>query len=129
MTKEAFENAITLVMAMGGSTNAVLHLLAIAREAQVDLSIDDFDRISRKTPYITDMKPGGRYVMADLHREGGIPVVMKSLLDAGLLHGDTLTVTGRTVAENLEEGQRRRRPAGVVARGVAPGETLVDWRF
>ena len=103
MTKEAFENAITLVMAMGGSTNAVLHLLAIAREAEVTLSIDDFDEISRRTPYITDMKPGGRYVMADLHRVGGVSLVMKRLLDAGLLHGDVLTATGRTLAENLEE--------------------------
>ena len=103
MTKQAFENAITLVMAMGGSTNAVLHLLAIAREAQVELSIDDFDRISRKTPYIADMKPGGRYVMIDLHREGGIPTVMKRLLDAGLLHGDVLTATGQTLAENLKD--------------------------
>ena len=102
MTRDAFENAITLVMAMGGSTNAVLHLLAIAREAQIALSIDDFDEISRKTPYIVDMKPGGRYVMADLHRVGGVSLIMKRLLDAGLLHGDALTATGRTLAENLE---------------------------
>ncbi len=103
MTKEAFENAITLVMAMGGSTNAVLHLLAIAREAEVPLSIEDFDEISQKTPYITDMKPGGKYVMADLHRVGGVSLVMKRLLDAGLLHGDVLTATGRTLEENLKE--------------------------
>ena len=103
MTREAFENAITVVMAMGGSTNAVLHLLAIAHEAQVDLSIDDFDEISRRTPYITDLRPGGRFVMSDVDKAGGVPVVMKQLLDAGLLHGDAMTVTGKTLAENLEE--------------------------
>ena len=103
MTREAFENAITVVMAMGGSTNAVLHLLAIAHEAQVDLSIDDFDEISRRTPYITDLRPGGRFVMSDVDKAGGVPVVMKQLLDAGLLRGDAMTVTGKTLAENLEE--------------------------
>ena len=103
MTREAFENAITVVMAMGGSTNAVLHLLAIAHEAQVDLSIDDFDEISRRTPYITDLRPGGRFVMSDVDKAGGVPVVMKQLLDAGLLHGDALTITGKTLAENLDE--------------------------
>jgi len=102
LTREAFENAIAVVAAMGGSTNAVLHLLAIAREANVPLSIDDFDQISRRTPYLADMKPGGRYVMADLDRVGGVPLVMKRLLEAGLLHGDVLTVTGRTLRENLE---------------------------
>ncbi len=102
LTKPAFENAITVVMALGGSTNAVLHLLAIAREAHVDLTLADFDRISRRTPHLADVKPFGRYVMSDIDRIGGIPVVMKALLDAGLLHGDALTVTGRTVAENLE---------------------------
>ena len=102
LTREAFENAITVVVAMGGSTNAVLHLLAMSREAGVPLDIDDFDRISRKTPYIADMRPGGKYVMADLDRIGGVPLVMKWLLDAGLLHGDALTVTGKTVGENLE---------------------------
>ena len=101
LTREAFENAITVVVAMGGSTNAVLHLLAIAREADVSLSIDDFDVISRRTPYIADMKPGGRYVMADLDKIGGVPFVMKRLLDAGYLHGDVLTVTGKTLRENL----------------------------
>ncbi len=101
MTREAFENAITLVMACGGSTNAVLHLLAIAHEAEVDLDIDDFDRISRRTPHIGDLRPAGRFVMADLDRVGGVPVLMRELLDAGLLHGDALTVSGRTVAENL----------------------------
>ena len=103
MTREAFENAITVVMAMGGSTNAVLHLLAIAHEAQVDLSIDDFDEISRRTPYITDLRPGGRFVMSDVDKAGGVPVVMKQLLDAGLLHGDAMTITGKTLAENLAE--------------------------
>ncbi|RLV51101.1 dihydroxy-acid dehydratase [Nocardioides mangrovicus] len=102
MTMEAFENAITVVMALGGSTNAVLHLLAIAREADVDLRIDDFNRIGDKVPHLADMKPFGRYVMNDVDKIGGIPVVMKALLDAGLLHGDCLTVTGKTMAENLE---------------------------
>jgi dihydroxy-acid dehydratase len=101
MTKEAFENAITVVMALGGSTNAVLHLLAIAREARVDLTLDDFNRIGDRTPHLADVKPFGRYVMTDIDGIGGIPVVMKALLDAGLLHGDALTVTGKTVAENL----------------------------
>ncbi|CAN5151146.1 dihydroxy-acid dehydratase [soil metagenome] len=103
MTREAFENAITVVMALGGSTNAVLHLLAMATEAGVDLDLDDFNRIGDRTPHLADVKPFGRYVMADLDRIGGIPVVLKALLDAGLLHGDALTVTGATVAENLAE--------------------------
>jgi len=101
VTREAIENACAVVMALGGSTNAVLHLLAIAREAEVDFTIDDFDAISRRVPHIADTKPGGRYVMHDLDRIGGVPVVMKELLDAGLLHGDALTVTGMTVADNL----------------------------
>ena len=103
MTREAFENAITVSCSMGGSTNAVLHLLAIAQEAGVGLTIDDFDRISRRSPHITDLKPAGKYVMADLDRVGGVPVVMKELLDAGLLHGDCLTVTGKSVSENLKD--------------------------
>jgi dihydroxy-acid dehydratase len=103
MTREAFENAITTVMALGGSTNAVLHLMAIAHEAGVDLTLEDFDEISRRTPHIGDMKPFGRYHMVDLDRIGGVPVVLKSLLDAGLLHGDVMTVTGKTMAENLED--------------------------
>ncbi|HXH79774.1 dihydroxy-acid dehydratase [Nocardioides sp.] len=102
MTKPAFENAIAIVMALGGSTNAVLHLLAIAREAEVDLTLEDFNRIGDKVPHIGDLKPFGRFVMNDVDKIGGIPVVMKALLDAGLMHGDTLTVTGRTMAENLE---------------------------
>ncbi len=102
MTRHAFENAITTVMALGGSTNAVLHLLSIAHEARVDLSLEDFDRISRRTPHLGDLKPFGKYHMVDLDRIGGVPVVLRSLLDAGLLHGDAITVTGRTMAENLE---------------------------
>jgi dihydroxy-acid dehydratase len=103
MTREAFENAITVVMALGGSTNAVLHLLAIAHEAQVDLTLDDFNRIGDRTPHLADVKPFGRFVMTDIDRVGGVPVVLRALLDAGLLHGDTLTVTGKTMAENLAE--------------------------
>jgi dihydroxy-acid dehydratase len=103
MTRQAFENAITVVMALGGSTNAVLHLLAIAHEARVELSLDDFNPIGDRTPHLADVKPFGRYVMTDVDGIGGVPVVMKALLDAGLLHGDALTVTGRTVAENLAE--------------------------
>ena len=102
LTKQAFENAITVAVSMGGSTNSVLHLMAIAHEAGVNLSLEDFDRISRNTPYITDMKPGGKYVMADLSRYGGIALVMKRLLNAGLLHGDAMTVTGKTLRENVE---------------------------
>ena len=103
LTREAFENAIAVVMALGGSTNAVLHLLAIAHEAKVDLDLDDFNRIGDRVPHIADMKPFGRYVMTDVDAVGGVPVVMRALLDAGLLHGDALTVTGRTMAENLHE--------------------------
>jgi dihydroxy-acid dehydratase len=103
LTKKAFENAIAVVNALGGSTNAVLHLLAIAYEAGVELSLDDFNRIAEKVPHIADTKPGGRYHMTDVHRIGGVPVVLKHLLDAGLLHGDVLTCTGRTMAENLAE--------------------------
>lgn len=102
LTRESFENAIRVVLAMGGSTNAVLHLLAIAHEAQVELDIDDFDRLSRQTPYLTDLKPAGRFVMSDLDKSGGVPVIMRELLNAGLLHGDALTVTGKTIAENLD---------------------------
>ena len=113
LTRKALENAITVVLAMGGSTNAVLHLLAIAHEAEVPLEIDDFDRLSRRTPYIGDLRPGGRFVMSDLDAVGGVPVVMKELLDAGLLHGDTLTVTGRTLEEKpCERGRGARRTGG-----------------
>lgn len=103
LTKKAFENAIAVAMAFGGSTNVVLHLLAIAREADVDLTLDDFNRIGDKVPHIGDLKPFGKYVMNDVDRHGGVPVVMKALLDAGLLHGDALTVTGKTLAENLAD--------------------------
>jgi dihydroxy-acid dehydratase len=103
LTKDAFTNAIAVVMALAGSTNAVLHLLAIAHEAGVRLELDDFDRISRAVPHLVDVRPAGRFVMQDLDRVGGVPVVMRELLDAGLLHGDAITVTGRTIAENLEE--------------------------
>ena len=101
MTRDAFENAIRVVLAMGGSTNSVLHLLAIAHEAGVELQIDDFDKLSRTTPYLTNLRPSGRYVMSDLDRVGGVPVVMKQLLNAGLLHGDAITVNGKTISENL----------------------------
>ena len=103
MTRKAFENAMTMVMALGGSTNAVLHLLAIARSVDVPLSIDDFHAFSEKVPYIADLKPSGKYVMEDLHMVGGTPAVMKYLLEKGLLHGDCMTVTGKTVAENLAD--------------------------
>jgi dihydroxy-acid dehydratase len=101
LTKAAFENAIAVVMALGGSTNAVLHLLAIANEARVDLDLDDFNAVARRVPHLADMKPHGRFHMTDLDAVGGVPVVMRHLLEAGLIHGDCLTVTGRTVAENL----------------------------
>ncbi len=103
LSRAAFENAIAVVMALGGSTNAVLHLLAIAHEARVDLTLDDFNRVGDRTPHLADVKPFGRYVMSDIDRIGGVPVVMRALLDAGLLHGDARTITGRTVAENLAE--------------------------
>jgi dihydroxy-acid dehydratase len=103
ITRESLENAIAIVMAFGGSTNAVLHLLAIAHEADVDLDLDDFKRISAKVPLLADVKPFGRYVMSDVDTVGGVPVIMKALLDAGLINGDCMTVTGKTVAENLEK--------------------------
>ena len=103
LTKKAFENAITAVMALGGSTNAVLHLLAIAHEADVDLTLEDFHRIGSKVPLLGDLKPFGKYVMSDVDKVGGIPVVLRMLLDAGYLHGDALTVTGKTMAENLAD--------------------------
>jgi dihydroxy-acid dehydratase len=102
LTKEAFENAIAVTMALGGSTNAVLHLLAIAIEARVELELEDFNRVAARVPHIADMKPHGKFHMTDLDRVGGVPMVMRTLLEAGLIHGDCLTVTGRTVAENLE---------------------------
>ncbi|HYW31714.1 MAG TPA: dihydroxy-acid dehydratase, partial [Gemmatimonas sp.] len=137
MTRRAIENAITVVMALGGSTNAVLHLIAIARAADVPLTIDDFHEIGARVPYLADLKPSGRYVMEDLDKVGGTPALMRYLLEQGLLHGDCLTVTGRTLAENLadvpplSEGQDVIRPVSnpIKARGhitilrgnVAPG--------
>jgi dihydroxy-acid dehydratase len=118
MTREAFENAIAVVMAFGGSTNAVLHLLAIAHEAEVELGLDDFTRIGAKVPHLADVKPFGRHVMTDVDRIGGVPVVMKALLDADLLHGDCLTVTGRTVGENLAD-IAPPDPDGTVLRAMA----------
>jgi dihydroxy-acid dehydratase len=117
LTRPAFENAIAVVMALGGSTNAVLHLLAIAREAEVDLTLDDFARVGARVPHLADVKPFGRHVMTDIDRIGGVPVVMKVLLDAGLLDGSALTVTGRTMAENLEELDAPA-PDGTVIRAL-----------
>ncbi|CAB4551174.1 MAG: dihydroxy-acid dehydratase [Actinobacteria bacterium] len=118
MTKKAFENAIAVLMAFGGSTNAILHLLAIAREAEVDLKLEDFNRIADKIPHLGDLKPFGRYVMNDVDRVGGVPVVMKALLDAGLFHGDVMTVTGKTMAENLA-GINPPDPDGKIIRSMS----------
>ncbi|UER53874.1 dihydroxy-acid dehydratase [Kineosporiaceae bacterium SCSIO 59966] len=118
MTREAFENAVAVVMALGGSTNAVLHLLAIAHEAEVEFTLDDIQRVGDRVPHLADVKPFGRHVMTDVDRVGGVPVVMKALLDAGLLHGDCLTVTGRTVAENLAD-IAPPDPDGQVLRAIA----------
>ena len=117
MTKDSFENAIKVVLSMGGSTNSVLHLLAIAHEAKVKISIDDFDRLSRSTPYITDLRPGGKYVMSDVDRIGGVKVLMKELLSAGILKGDVMTVTGKTLGENLSDVQIK--PDGKVIYNVS----------
>jgi dihydroxy-acid dehydratase len=125
LTKEAFENAVAVVMALAGSTNAVLHLLAIAREAGVDLELDDFDRISRRVPHLVDVRPAGRFVMTDLDRVGGVPVVMRQLLDAGLLHGGALTVTGHTLSENLNAMAPIPEPDGDVVRPIA--EPIHPW--
>jgi dihydroxy-acid dehydratase len=108
-TREAFENAIAVMLALGGSTNGVLHLLALAHEAKVPLELEDFQRIGKSVPLLGNFKPSGKYVMLDLDRIGGVPMVMKSLLDAGLLHGQCLTVTGKTVAENLAQAPAIRR--------------------
>lgn len=116
MTKKAFENAITVVMALGGSTNSFLHLIAIAHSVGVDLTLDDFERIRKRVPHIADLKPSGKYVMQDLHEVGGVPAVMKLLLEKGLLHGDCLTVTGKTIAENLAD-----------APSLKEGQVIVDF--
>ncbi len=130
LTREAFENGMAVAVAVGGSTNAVLHLLAIAREAQVPLTLDDLERVSARTPHLADLKPGGRFVMADLYRVGGVPIVLKALLEAGLLHGDALTVTGKTMAENLASFDAK--PDGEVVRPVeralSGGSTIVVLR-
>ncbi len=118
ITKQSLENAIAVVMALGGSTNAVLHLLAIAHEADIDLVMDDFHRIGSHVPLLADLKPFGRYVMSDMDRVGGVPVVMRALLDAGLLHGDCLTVTGRTIAENLAD-IAPPDPDGTILRAIS----------
>lgn len=114
MTRDAFENAMVLVTTLGGSTNAVLHLIAIARSVDVALDIDDFQRVSERVPLLADFKPSGAYVMEDLQRVGGVPAVMKLLLEAGLLHGDCITVNGKTVRENLKD-----------VPGLTPGQTIV----
>jgi dihydroxy-acid dehydratase len=101
MTREAFENAITMVSVLGGSTNAVMHLIAMAHSVDIEITLKDFQDISDKTPLLADLKPSGKYLMEDLHEAGGVPAVMKYLLKQGLLHGDCLTVTGKTLAENL----------------------------
>jgi len=118
LTKAAFDNAIAVVMALGGSTNAVLHLLAIAHEAEVELDLDDFNRVADRVPHLADVKPFGRHVMTDIDRIGGVPVVMNALLQAGLLDGDALTVTGRTMAENLA-ALRAPAPDGTVIRSLS----------
>ncbi|POR02315.1 dihydroxy-acid dehydratase [Alkalispirochaeta sphaeroplastigenens] len=120
MTRRAFENALRLVMALGGSTNAVLHFLALAREVDVELSIDDFNHFYDSTPIVTNMKPAGRYVMTDLYKVGGVQMVMRMLLDEGLLHGDCLTVTGKTLAENLARVQVRLEGQEVVRSFAEP---------
>src|SRR5699024_1829930 len=115
MTKKAFENAMTVVMALGGSTNAILHLLGMAHAVEVDITIDDFNRIQEKVPHLADLKPSGQYVMQDLHRSGGVQAVMKLLHEAGYLHGDCLTVTGKTIAENLAEAPSLAEDQKVIA--------------
>ena len=120
MTKKAFENAIAVVMAFGRSTNAVLHLLAIANEAEVDLTLDDFARVAAKVPHLGDLKPFGRFVMNDVDRVGGVPAVMNTLLEAGLMHGDVMTVTGKTLAENMEGSSPPRSTAAWCAHLITP---------
>ncbi len=131
LTREAFENAIAVVVAVGGSTNAALHLPAIAHELEIDLPLDHFDQIARRIPHIADMRPGGRFVQTDLHSAGGVPRVMKELLDAGLIHGDCKTVTGRTIADNLASLQfdaSRQDVIKPVAEAIEPTGTMVILR-
>src|SRR5215471_10704760 len=116
MTMAAFLNAAAVVMATAGSTNAVLHLLAIAAEAGVELSLDDFDHVSRRTPHIASMRPAGRFVMSELDQAGGLPVVLRELLEAGLVDGSAMTVTGRTIGDNVADAAR---PDGTVVRPVS----------
>jgi dihydroxy-acid dehydratase len=118
VTRKSIENAVAVIMATGGSTNAVLHFLAIAHAAEVDWSIDDFERVRRKVPVLCDLKPSGKYLAVDLHQAGGIPQVMKTLLKAGLIHGDCMTITGKTVAENLSEIPDSPRPDQDVIRPI-----------
>jgi dihydroxy-acid dehydratase len=129
ITRKSLENAYTLVLALGGSTNAVLHLMAIAREAEVEWTLADFDRLGAKVPHLADLKPGGRFVMNDLHRAGGTPAVLRALLDAGFLHGECLTCTGRTLAENLKDVEsvykRRQEVVRPVERPLHPTGHLV----
>jgi dihydroxy-acid dehydratase len=129
ITRRSLENAYTLVLALGGSTNAVLHLMAIAREAAVEWTLADFDRLGAKVPHLADLKPGGRYVMNDLHRVGGTPAVLKALLEAGFLHGDCLTCTGQTLAENLQDVEsvyrRRQDVVRPLERPMHPSGHLV----
>ena len=121
ITRKSLENAYTMVLALGGSTNAILHLMAIAWEAGVEWSLDDFDRLGAKVPHLADLKPGGRYVMYDLHKAGGTPAVLKALLDAGMIHGDCLTCTGETIAENLKTvASIHKRAQNVVKSFEAP---------
>ena len=120
VTKQAIENAVAVIMATGGSTNAVLHFLAIAHAAEVDWTIDDFERMRKKVPVLCDLKPSGKYLAVDLHRAGGIPAVMKALLDAGLLHGDCLTITGKTIRETLAEVPPPSRDLAILKGNLAP---------
>ena len=130
LTRKAFENAIAVVVAVGGSTNAALHLPAIAHEAGVEVTLDDFDTIARRIPHIADMRPGGRFVQSDLHRAGGVPRILKELLDGGLIHGDALTVTGRTMAENLADVRLDNEGEAIVPldKALEPVGTMVVLR-
>jgi dihydroxy-acid dehydratase len=116
LTKKSFENAITTIIVLGGSTNAVLHLIAMAKAVNIDVALEDFQRISDKTPFLADLKPSGQFVMEDLHKIGGVPIVMKLLLEKGYLHGDCLTVTGNTIAENLAD-----------VPSMSSNEVITDW--